>query len=105
MMLRVGEVVIDCAEHGAVVDFWQAALDYDRQDVNEQYVGLAPRDKEPGRPPILFQKVPEAKTVRTGSTWTSGPSPWRTRSPGSRASARRSSRSGPSARSRGPCWP
>ena len=47
MTLRVGEVVIDCAEHGAVVDFWQAALDYDRQDVNEQYVGLAPRDKEP----------------------------------------------------------
>ena len=64
MTLRVGEVVIDCAEHGAVVDFWQAALDYDRQDVNEQYVGLAPRDKEPGRPPILFQKVPEAKTVK-----------------------------------------
>ena len=64
MTLRVGEVVIDCAEHGAVVDFWQAALDYDRQDVNEQYVGLAPRDEEPGRPPILFQKVPEAKTVK-----------------------------------------
>ena len=30
MSLRVGEVVIDCAEHGAVVDFWQAALDYER---------------------------------------------------------------------------
>ena len=42
MSLRVGEVVIDCAEHGAVVDFWQAALDYERQEVNEQYVGAAP---------------------------------------------------------------
>ena len=64
MTLRVGEVVIDCADHGAVVDFWQAALDYDRVEVNEQYVGLAPRDKEPGRPPLLFQKVPEPKVVK-----------------------------------------
>ena len=61
MSLRVSEVVIDCAEHGAVVDFWQAALEYERHDVNEQYVGLAPREKEPGRPPMLFQKVPEPK--------------------------------------------
>ena len=61
MGLRVGEVVIDCAEHGAVVDFWQAALDYERQEVNEQYVGLAPREREIGRVPILFQKVPGAE--------------------------------------------
>ena len=64
MTLRLGEVVIDCAEHGAVVDFWQAALDYDRQEVNEQYLALAPRDTEPGRPPILFQKVPEPKVAK-----------------------------------------
>ena len=64
MSLRVLEVVIDCADHGAVVDFWAAALDYDRQEVNEQYVGLVPREKAPGRPPILFQKVPEPKVVK-----------------------------------------
>ena len=64
MGLRVGEVVIDCAEHGAVVDFWQAALDYERQDVNEQYVGLAPREREIGRVPILFQRVPEPKRTK-----------------------------------------
>jgi predicted enzyme related to lactoylglutathione lyase len=64
MSLRVLEVVIDCADHGAVVDFWEAALDYDRQEVNEQYVGLAPREREPGRPPLLFQKVPEPKVVK-----------------------------------------
>jgi hypothetical protein len=64
MSLRVLEVVIDCAEHGAVVDFWQAALDYDRQEVDEQYVGLAPRERELGRPPLLFQKVPEPKVVK-----------------------------------------
>ena len=64
MSLRVSEVVIDCAEHGTVVEFWQAALDYDRHEVNEQYVSLAPREKGPGRPPILFQKVPERKRVK-----------------------------------------
>lgn len=64
MGLRVGEVVIDCRDHGAVVDFWERALDYDRQEVNEQYVGLAPRQREPGRPPLLFQRVPEAKVVK-----------------------------------------
>ena len=64
MSLRVGEVVIDCAEHGAVVDFWQAALDYERQEVNEQYVALAPQEREIGRVPILFQKVPEPKRVK-----------------------------------------
>src|SRR5689334_18300324 len=64
MGLRVGEVVIDCAEHGAVVDFWEAALGYERQEVNEQYVALAPKEREIGRVPILFQKVPEPKRVK-----------------------------------------
>jgi hypothetical protein len=65
MTLRVGEVVIDCADHEVVVPFWLAAMgDYRRVDVNEQYVGIAPLHKEPGRPTILFQKVPEAKTVK-----------------------------------------
>lgn len=64
MSLLVSEVVIDCADHTAVVDFWQAALDYERQEVNEQYVGLAPLELTPGRPPILFQKVPEPKVVK-----------------------------------------
>jgi predicted enzyme related to lactoylglutathione lyase len=64
MTLRVLEVVIDCADHGAVVDFWAAALDYRRSEVNEQYVALAPADRGIGRPPILFQKVPEPKVVK-----------------------------------------
>jgi hypothetical protein len=65
MPLRVTEIVIDCAEHGAVVDFWAAALGYERHDVNEQYVALVPpRPAEPGRPPLLFQKVPEPKAVK-----------------------------------------
>jgi hypothetical protein len=64
MTLRVREVVMDCAEHGAVVDFWAAALGYEQREVNEQYRGLVPPELAPGRPPILFQKVPEPKVVK-----------------------------------------
>jgi predicted enzyme related to lactoylglutathione lyase len=62
--LRVTEVVIDCADHGQVVDFWAAALGYERREVNEQYVALVPPAREPGRPPLLFQKVPESKVAK-----------------------------------------
>ncbi len=65
MTLRVLEVVIDCADHGTVVDFWAAALGYERREVNEQYVSLVPPTPgTPGRPPLLFQKVPEPKRVK-----------------------------------------
>ena len=65
MTLRVGEIVIDCADHEVVVGFWMAALgDYERHEMNEQYVAIAPRERGAGRPPILFQKVPERKTVK-----------------------------------------
>ena len=62
--LRVSEVVVDCADHGRVVDFWAAALGYEPRAVNEQYVALLPPAREPGRPPLLFQKVPEPKTAK-----------------------------------------
>lgn len=64
MPLRVTEVVIDCAEHGPVVEFWAAALGYEQREVNEQYVALVPAVAEIGRPPLLFQKVPEPKVVK-----------------------------------------
>jgi hypothetical protein len=62
--LRVTEVVIDCADHGRVVEFWAAALGYERREVNEQYVALVPPAPELGRPPLLFQKVPEPKVAK-----------------------------------------
>ena len=62
--LRMTEVVIDCADHGRVVDFWAAALGYERRVVNEQYVALVPPVREPGLPPLLFQKVPEPKVAK-----------------------------------------
>ena len=64
MALTVMELVIDCADHGAVVDFWAAAFGYERREVNEQYVALVPPERGPGRPPLLFQKVPEPKVVK-----------------------------------------
>jgi hypothetical protein len=62
--LRVTEVVIDCADHGLVVEFWAAALGYERREVNEQYVALVPPAREPGLPPLLFQRVPEPKIAK-----------------------------------------
>lgn len=51
MTPRVGEIVVDCADH-------------ERHDVNEQDVAIAPREPGAGRSPILFQKVPDARTVK-----------------------------------------
>ncbi len=65
MALRVTEIVIDCADHEVVVPFWLAAMEgYQRQAVNEQYVAIVPLEPAIGRPPILFQKVPEPKAVK-----------------------------------------
>jgi catechol 2,3-dioxygenase-like lactoylglutathione lyase family enzyme len=64
MSLRMTEVVIDCADHRAVVDFWRDALGYERREVSEQYVALVPLEPGPGRPPLLFQRVPEAKVLK-----------------------------------------
>jgi hypothetical protein len=65
VVLRVSEIIIDCAEHGAVVDFWVAAMGYERHDENDQYVFLVPPDRGvAGRPVIGFQKVPEPKVVK-----------------------------------------
>lgn len=66
MSLRQGDIVIDCADHEAVVPFWEAALGWERHDVNAQYVSLVPpaaeREAAGPRPlPLLFQKVPEPK--------------------------------------------
>ncbi|MEO8463192.1 MAG: DUF5671 domain-containing protein [Chloroflexota bacterium] len=64
--LRQVDIVIDCTDHEVVVPFWEAALGWERRDVNEQYVSLAPpADQRSGDGPrplsLLFQKVPEPK--------------------------------------------
>ena len=66
MSLHQGDIVIDCADHDAVVPFWAAALGWERHDVNEQYVSLTPPPEQrladgPRPLPMLFQKIPEPK--------------------------------------------
>lgn len=73
MSLRQGDIVIDCADHDVVAPFWQAALGWERQEVNAQYVALiAPADELEAagqRPlPMLFQKVPSRRSGRTECT-------------------------------------
>ena len=101
MGLRVIEVVIDCADHGGVVDFWAAAFGYERREVNEQYVALVPPEKAPGKPPLLFQKVPEPKVVKNRVHLDTHGSRCRPRSRGCASWARRSSPSARWASSRG----
>ena len=66
--LRVSEVVVDCADHGRVVDFWAAALGYRRHEVNEQVVTQAVGGGDgPGgpRPPCpLDRESPGVRPAR-----------------------------------------
>jgi predicted enzyme related to lactoylglutathione lyase len=64
--LRIADIVIDCADHEAVVSFWEAALGWERRNINKQYVGLEPpaarqSAEGSGALSLLFQKVPEPK--------------------------------------------
>ncbi len=62
--LHPHNVVIDVADHGAVVPFWEAALGWTVHPINDQFVGLrAPADQAIGFD-ILFQKVPEPKVAK-----------------------------------------
>lgn len=62
--LHPHNVVIDCSDHDAVIPFWEAALGWSSQRINEQFVALrAPADEQIGFD-ILFQKVPEPKIAK-----------------------------------------
>ena len=62
--LHPHNVVIDVADHDDIVPFWEAALGWTSQRLNDQFVGLrAPADEHIGFD-ILFQKVPEPKTAK-----------------------------------------
>jgi predicted enzyme related to lactoylglutathione lyase len=62
--LHPHNVVIDVADHDVVVPFWEAALGWTVHRIDDQFVGLrAPADQAVGFD-ILFQKVPEPKTVK-----------------------------------------
>ncbi len=62
--LHPHNVVVDCADQDVVVPFWEAALGWTSQQVNEQFVELrAPADEAIGFD-ILFQKVSEPKVAK-----------------------------------------
>ena len=76
------QVVIDCSDPRRLAEFWAAALNYNLQppppgfDSWEEFaerIGIPPEDRdgyaavvdpEGVKPRILFQKVPETKTVK-----------------------------------------
>jgi predicted enzyme related to lactoylglutathione lyase len=62
--LHPHNVVIDVADHDAVVPFWEAALGWTAFAINDQFVGLRAPADEPVGFAILFQRVPEPKLAK-----------------------------------------
>jgi len=62
--LNPHNVVIDCADHGVVVPFWEAMLGWTSRRINEQFVALRPPEGSRVSFAILFQQVPEPKIVK-----------------------------------------
>ena len=59
---RVGDLVIDCRDAKLVADFWCAALGFEQYDADE--TGVAIRDPSGTDRGMLFQIVPEEKSVK-----------------------------------------
>ena len=62
--LHPHNVVIDCADHGVVVPFWEAALGWSSRRINDQFVALRPPAGADVSFAILFQRVPEPKLAK-----------------------------------------
>jgi hypothetical protein len=60
--VRVGSVVIDCADPPSLAVFWVAVTGYRRESADDDWVSLV----DPGGhgPRIGLQRVPEPKTVK-----------------------------------------
>jgi predicted enzyme related to lactoylglutathione lyase len=61
----VSTLTIDCRDPRLVADFWCIALGYELEDIDEMDAWL--RDPTERGWPILFQTVPEGKTVKNRS--------------------------------------
>ena len=59
---RVGDLVVDCRDPKLVADFWCTALGFEEYDADE--TGVAIRDPSGTDRGILFQIVPESKSVK-----------------------------------------
>lgn len=62
MVSRFSELVVDCKDPKRLADFWSEVLGWAITDENENDVELS---EAPGAlPALLFQRVPEGKTVK-----------------------------------------
>jgi catechol 2,3-dioxygenase-like lactoylglutathione lyase family enzyme len=59
---RIHNVTIDCRNPSPLVHFWAAALGYEIQDEGDKHGSLT--DPKGIGPRVLFQVVPEEKTVK-----------------------------------------
>jgi predicted enzyme related to lactoylglutathione lyase len=62
MDIRVAMVVIDCAEPGALAEFWSKATGYAVQSSDDEWAWI--RSEDDAAVEIGFQRVPESKTVK-----------------------------------------
>src|SRR5262245_30245957 len=53
------DLVLDCSEPAALVEFWREALDYREYFVDTSYAVLVPKDGN--SPPLVLQGVPEPR--------------------------------------------
>ena len=64
MTFRVLHLTFDCADPGALADFWCAALGYTRTELTNDFVAEAVPPPGTDAPKLLFIKVPEPKTAK-----------------------------------------
>ncbi|KAA9156949.1 VOC family protein [Amycolatopsis acidicola] len=65
MSARVIAVAVDCHEPETLAEFWKAALGYPETERWQDSHGVTYVElKAPGQASLLFQPVPEAKTVK-----------------------------------------
>lgn len=59
------DIVIDGHDVDALMEFWAAALGYRKIGSKDNYGLLLPPKDQSAFPPVIIQKVPEAKTAKT----------------------------------------
>lgn len=64
MTFRVLHLTFDCADPGALADFWCRALGYTRTELSNEFVAEARPPEDVVAPKLLFIKVPEPKTAK-----------------------------------------
>ena len=64
MTFRVLHLTFDCADPGALADFWCQALGYSRTELAGEFVAEAVPPAGVQAPKLLFIKVPEPKTAK-----------------------------------------